>query len=106
VDTAADIAARAAAEPAGVAAEALRLFVALYGAVAGDIALVMMATGGVWIAGGIAPKIARWFDEGGFLNSFVAKGRMQPLVESMPVRLVLADDVALRGAARRAQRLE
>lgn len=105
VDAAADIAAAAAAEPDGVAAEALRMFVALYGAVAGDVALVMMATGGVWIAGGIAPKIARWFEEGGFLGSFVAKGRMQPLVESMPVRLVLAGDVALRGAARRAQRL-
>lgn len=104
-DAAATIAAAAAADPEGPAARALRLFVSLYGAVAGDIALVMMATGGVWIAGGIAPKIAPWFEEAGFISSFVAKGRMRALVESMPVRLVTAGDVALWGAARRAQRL-
>lgn len=104
-DPAAAIAEEAAADSHGVAARALRLFAELYGAAAGDLALILMATGGVWIAGGIAPKILSVLEEGGFAARFAAKGRMAPLVASIPVRVVLAEDVGLRGAARCGERL-
>lgn len=103
-DPAAAVAAVAAADPGGVAARAVRLFAGLYGALAGDIALVMMATGGVWLAGGIAPKLLPALEESDFMERFRDKGRMRPLVEAMPVRVVLKADLALWGAARRAQR--
>jgi glucokinase len=103
-DAAAAIAAAAAADPAGTAARAVRLFAGLYGAVTGDIALTMMATGGVWLAGGIAPKLLPALEEGAFLARFLAKGRLRPLLEAMPVRVVLKGDVALWGAARCAKR--
>ena len=102
-DAAAAIAAAAAADPGGTPARAVRLFVGLYGAVAGDIALVMMATGGVWLAGGIAPKMLAVLEEGGFMARFADKGRMRPLLDAIPVRVVLKGDVALWGAARCAQ---
>lgn len=103
-DAAAAIAAAAAADPEGTAGRAVRLFAGLYGAVAGDIALTMMATGGVWLAGGIAPKLLAFLEEGTFMARFLSKGRMRPLVEAMPVRVVVKADVALWGAARCAQR--
>jgi glucokinase len=80
------------------------LFAGLYGAVAGDVALTMMASGGVWLGGGIAPKLLSTLAGGGFMERFLAKGRMRPLLEAMPVRVVLKGDVALWGAARCAQR--
>ena len=103
-DAAAAIAAAAAADPAGTAGRAVRLFAGLYGAVAGDIALTMMAAGGIWLGGGIAPKLLPVLEGGGFMGRFLAKGRMRPLVEAIPVRVVLKGDLALWGAARCAQR--
>ena len=103
-DAAAAIAAAAVADPGGTAARAVRLFAGLYGAVAGDVALMMMASGGVWLAGGIAPKLLAVLEEGGFMGRFLAKGRMRPLVEAIPVRVALKADLALWGAARCAQR--
>jgi glucokinase len=87
-----------------VASEALDLFVTLYGAEAGDLALKMMATGGLYVGGGIAPRIAGRIAAGGFMAAFMAKGRMRPLMESMPVHVVLNDRTALLGAARHAMR--
>jgi glucokinase len=81
---------------------ALDLFVTLYGAEAGNLALKTMATGGLFLGGGIAPRIAARLGTGRFMEAFVAKGRMQPLMESMPVRVVLNDGTALLGAARHA----
>jgi glucokinase len=104
-DAPAAVAASAAADPDGIAGRAVRLFAGLYGALAGDVALTMMATGGVWLGGGIAPKLLPVLEEGGFVDRFLAKGRMRPLLEAMPVRVVLKGDVALWGAARCAQRL-
>ena len=95
-------AALSAASP--LCAEALDLFVSLYGAEAGNLALKMMATGGVYIGGGVAPRILPRMTEGGFLNAFLDKGRMRPVLESMPVRLILNDRIALQGAARFAAR--
>ncbi len=79
---------------------ALDLFARLYGAEAGNLALKMMATGGLFVGGGIAPKILPKLKEGGFLEAFTAKGPMSDLVRSIPVRVVLNDQAALIGAAR------
>ena len=85
-----------------MASRALDLFVALYGAEAGNLALKTMATGGVYVGGGIAPRIVERLRAGGFMEAFVAKGRMRTLLESIPVRVVLNDRTALLGAARHA----
>lgn len=79
--------------------QALDLFVALYGAEAGNLALKLMATGGVFIGGGIAPKILARLKEGAFMQAFAAKGRLQPLLASIPVRIILNERTALLGAA-------
>ena len=85
-----------------VASQALDLFVSAYGAEAGNLALKMFATGGVYLGGGIAPHIIERLRTGGFMEAFLDKGRMRPLLESMPVRVVMNDRTALRGAARQA----
>ena len=82
-----------------VAASTLELFARFYGEEAGNLALKLMATGGIWVGGGIAPKIRAFLEGGAFLQGFLAKGRMQPLLESMPVKIVLDDRAALLGAA-------
>ena len=83
-----------------LASAALELFARLYGSEAGNLALKMMATGGVFVGGGVAPKILPKLREGGFMDAFKAKGPMRRLVESIPVRVVLNDKAALIGAAR------
>jgi glucokinase len=82
-----------------VCAEALDLFVHLYGVEAGNLALKLMATGGLYIAGGIAPKILEQLKDGRFIQAFHAKGRMRTILERIPVSVVLNDDTALQGAA-------
>jgi glucokinase len=79
--------------------EALELFVRLYGVEAGNLALKMMSSGGVYLGGGIAPKILEQLESGAFMAAFRAKGRMQGLLEQMPVRVVLNDRTALYGPA-------
>ena len=81
---------------------ALEMFVAAYGAAAGNLALLGTATGGVWLGGGIAPKILPRLSGGLFLQTFVAKGRFVPFLEKVPVRVILNDRTALLGAARHA----
>jgi glucokinase len=83
-----------------ISVRTLELFARLYGEEAGNLALKVMATGGVWVGGGIAPRIRRFLEDGAFMDGFLAKGRMRPLLESMPVRIVLDDRAALLGAAR------
>ncbi len=85
-------------------ADALDLFISLYGAEAGNLALKVMARGGVYLAGGVAPKILPKLMSPRFLDSFFDKGRMRPLLEAMPVRVVLNERAALLGAARCALR--
>jgi len=87
-----------------VCLEAVDLFVSIYGAEAGNLALKVMARGGVWIGGGIAPRILPHMKEPAFREGFLGKGRMRPLLEAMPVRLILNDMVGLMGAARYATR--
>lgn len=81
-------------------ADALDWYVSFYGAEAGNLALKMMATGGIYIGGGIAPKIIEKLKGPTFMNAFLAKGRMQPLLEAIPVRVIMKDTTALLGAAR------
>jgi glucokinase len=84
---------------------ALETFVAVYGAVAGNVALLGTATAGVWLGGGIAPKILPRLSDGLFRETFRAKGRFTPFLERVPVRVILNDRAALLGAARRAAAL-
>jgi len=84
--------------------QTLDLFVSLYGAEAGNLALKVMATGGVYLGGGIAPKMVAKLREPIFMNAFTAKGRMRPLLQAIPVRVILNPKVALLGAARCAMR--
>lgn len=82
--------------------EALRLFVDLYGAVTGNFALTVMATGGVLLGGGIAPKILPALTDGRFMRAFTDKGRFRELLEGVPVAVILDPEAALYGAAIRA----
>jgi len=81
---------------------ALDRFVSLYGAEAGNLGLKLMARGGIYVGGGIAPRIIDRLREPAFIEALTAKGRMKPLLESMPVHVILNDKVGLHGAARRA----
>ncbi len=78
---------------------ALDLFVSLYGAEASNLALKFLATGGLYIGGGIAPKIADKLAEGGFMKAFVEKGRISDILARIPVHIVRNDRTALLGAA-------
>jgi glucokinase len=74
----------------------------IYGSMAGNLALLMKASGGLYVGGGIAPKILWKLKDGAFMRAYGDKGRMSELVLSMPVRVILDDKTALYGAARRA----
>lgn len=99
-EPAAVISTTALAGRSALCSEALHLFVALYGSESGNLALKALAAGGVYIGGGIAPKILPRLRGPAFVNAFLSKGRMRPLLEAMPVRVVLNDRLALLGAAR------
>jgi glucokinase len=79
--------------------QALSLFVSVYGAEAGNLALKVVARGGVFVAGGIAPKILPRMLDGTFRASFIDKGRLSPMLESTPVKVVVNTDAGLLGAA-------
>jgi glucokinase len=104
-DTAELIAEFAVAKLDPLAARALELFVAIYGAFAGNMALAMLAHGGVYIAGGIAPKIAPKLKDGAFMRAFTGKGRFSELLATMPVHVVMNPLVGLYGALVEAARL-
>ena len=80
-------------------AEVLEFFVESYGAEAGNLALGMMATGGVYLGGGIAPKILPALETGAFLKAFRAKGAFESMLEKMPVKIILNAEAGLLGAA-------
>ncbi len=82
--------------------ETLNCFVRMYGAEAGNLALKVMSRGGIYLGGGIAPKILPLLQNGAFLDAFHDKGRMRPLLEAMPVQVILNDRAALFGPALRA----
>jgi glucokinase len=100
-EDAAAVVSRTAQEQADpICVQALDLFVSVYGAEAGNVALRMLATAGLFLGGGIAPKNLPAFKRDGlFMKAFLDKGRMRPLLETVPVLVVLNDRAALWGAA-------
>src|SRR5262249_7251708 len=83
---------------------ALDLFTSVYGAEAGNVALGVLATGGVYVGGGSAPKIIDTLRSGTFMDAFLGKGRLRGLLEAMTGRVIMTDLPALLGAARWAAR--
>jgi glucokinase len=83
-----------------LAEKALDLWIAVYGAEAGNLALKTMATGGLFLAGGISPKVLAKLTGPIFMQAFLDKGRLRPLVESIPVQVITNDKAGLLGAAR------
>jgi glucokinase len=83
-----------------LAEQALDLWVSVYGAEAGNLALKTMATGGIFLGGGISPKILAKLTGPLFMNSFLEKGRLRSLLEGIPVQVITNDKAALLGAAR------
>ncbi len=79
--------------------EALNIFVAAYGAEAGNLALKILSTGGMYVGGGIAPKLLKKMQDGTFMKAFTDKGRLSDLLVQTPVRLILESRAALMGAA-------
>jgi glucokinase len=86
-------------------ADALRMFVSAYGAEAGNLALRAVAASGLYIGGGIAPKILPALKNGVFMEAFLAKDPMRELLERVPVKVILNAQAGLIGAAVRAQSL-
>jgi glucokinase len=99
-DAAATISRAALAGKCGLCEQAVDLFVSVFAAEAGNLALKVMATGGVYVGGGIAPKMIAKLSGPLFMQAFAGKGRMQALLEAMPVSVITNDQTALMGAAR------
>ncbi len=89
------------AQPCALCALTLETFVSILGAEAGNLALKLLATGGVYLGGGIPPRILPALEKGGFLSAFRHKGRLSELVAHIPVHVILNPETALFGAARR-----
>jgi glucokinase len=104
VDLAAEVAKAALEERDSLCEQTLQIFVDAYGAEAGNLALKLLPTSGVYIAGGIAAKILPLLQKGNFLQNFRHKGRMSALLEKIPVHVVLNPEVGLLGAAAYAAR--
>jgi glucokinase len=79
--------------------ETLQIFVSAFGAEAGNVALKVLAMGGIFLGGGIAPKILKTMQNGEFTKAFLDKGRLSPLLQAVPVRIILDETCALLGAA-------
>ena len=84
---------------APICEQTMELFVSMFGAETGNCALKFMSLGGIYIGGSIAAKILPLMTAPTFMQSFLAKGRMQPLLADMPVKIVLSDDAGILGAA-------
>jgi glucokinase len=99
-DASAEISKAALANENALCVQAQDMFVSIYGAEAGNLALKVKAVGGVYVGGGIAPKIIDKLRDGTFMRAFSRKGRLSPVLEAMPVRVILDPRTALYGAAR------
>ena len=104
-DPAAEIAEAGLKGQAEIAVQALDLFVSIYGAEAGNLALKAMAVNGLYLGGGIAPKLLPKLKEGTFMKAFTNKGRYKRLMNSIPVHIVMNQRTALIGAASMAAQL-
>ena len=87
------------AAPCPLCLGTLEMFVSILGAEAGNLALKVMATGGVYLGGGIPPRLANILGRGPFLEAFLRKGRFSQLMERIPVHVILNPKAALLGAA-------
>jgi glucokinase len=92
-----------AGDPLGL--KAFEIFVDIYGAEAGNMALRLLARGGVYLAGGIAAKNTKFFTDGRFVNAFLRKGRFKEMLREMPIDLITDEKVGLHGAAEMARRI-
>jgi glucokinase len=88
-----------------LAARALAIFADIYGSEAGNMALRVLARGGVYLAGGIAAKNRDWFTDGRFVEAFVRKGRFREVLQTIPVDLIVNEEVGLIGALEGARRV-
>ena len=86
------------------AVHTMEMFVDMYGAEAGNMALRVLARGGVFLAGGIAAKNVEWLTDGRFVEAFLRKGRFRSLMASIPVDLIVNEEVGLIGAVEGARR--
>ena len=82
-----------------ICVETMNIFAAAFGAKAGNLALTLLSAGGIYLGGGIAPKVLQVMGNGKFTEAFLDKGRMTPILETVPVRVILDDTCALLGAA-------
>lgn len=82
-----------------LASKALDIFASIYGAMAGNLVLLLKPSGGLYVGGGIAPKILEKLKDGSFMRAYLDKGRMSFICEATPVRIILDDKTALYGAA-------
>lgn len=96
---------RAFASGDSVAARTFAIFVDIYGAEAGNMALRLLARGGVYLAGGVAAKNIDQFTDGRFMQAFLRKGRFQQILAAIPVNLITNPKVGLMGAAEMATRM-
>ncbi|CAD7842914.1 MAG: Glucokinase (EC 2.7.1.2) [Olavius algarvensis Delta 4 endosymbiont] len=104
-DPAAVITRYALADDDALCREALQFFCRIFGAVAGNLALTGMATGGVFLGGGIPPKILPALRTAAFMEGFISKGRFSDFMQAIPVQVICEDRAALFGAAQRAYEL-
>lgn len=88
------------ARPCEICIRTIRMFVSILGAEAGNLALKVLATGGVYIGGGIPPRILPFLREPQFLRAFTQKGRFADLLQNIPIHVILNPKVALLGAAK------
>jgi glucokinase len=88
-----------------LASEALQLWLGAYGAVTGDLALTSLCRGGIWLAGGTAAKQLEGLRSSAFLDAFLAKGRLRPVLEPMPIQAITDPAVGVFSAACRARML-
>lgn len=98
-DPAAVITSAARLQQCKICEKTLDIFSSICGAAAGNLALLVMATAGVFIGGGIPPKIIWKLKEGAFMNAFTEKGRLSHIVKRIPVKVIMNDRAALQGAA-------
>ena len=85
--------------PVELCVEALNIFISAYGAEAGNLALKILSVGGMYVGGGIAPKLLKKMQDGTFMKAFTDKGRLSDFLVQTPVRLILESRAALMGAA-------
>jgi len=103
VDSPATIVERAVAKTSPICEKTLKLFVSLYGALAGNLALQYLSMGGVYLGGGIAPKVVPLLKEGDFMEAFLSKGRFKKVLSGIPVKVVMDETAPLLGAAQHAR---